>query len=128
MSKIGYLQPSAGAFEELHGEVQTLHMQLKLKLHPNNSSMSENAPDYLVCTPTSNNADVQIGAAWKKQKQKLGDVTLEFLSLTIDDPSFPHPLNVAAFPNNEGGYDITWRRRQTGNQTVASPSGSTDAA
>jgi uncharacterized protein (DUF736 family) len=36
-----------------------------------------------------------------------------FLSITLDDPSFPQPLNVSAFKQpNSDEYAITWRRRQ----------------
>ncbi len=113
MSKIGYLNPvTRGVHEELHGEVKTLQMQLKIKLMPNNLRNSENAPDYNICTPGYSGEDVQIGAAWKKTKQQIGDVMLEFLSITIDDPSLPSALNVAAFKKEDSSYEITWRRRQ----------------
>ena len=79
---------------------------------------SDNAPDYAIVTASSSGDEVQIGGAWKKTKEQIGDVTLEFLSITIDDPSLPNALNVAAFKNNDGNYDITWRRRQN-NQNAA---------
>ena len=109
--KIGTLKPvSVGTHEELHGEIKTLQMQLKVRFIPDRYKSSDNAPDYIICAQ----GDVQIGAAWKKQKQQIGDIDLEFLSITIDDPSLPNALNVAAFKNKEGGWDITWRRRQDG--------------
>lgn len=114
MSKIGNLKAVMnGSKEELHGEVTTLQMQLKIKLIPNTGKMNENAPDYIIAAAGYSGADIPIGGAWKKTKSKIGDVEFEFLSITIDDPSLPNPLNVAAFKNNEGGWDITWRRRQT---------------
>jgi hypothetical protein len=45
---------------------------------------------------------VPIGSAWT------GDATREFLSIAIDDPSFKTRMNIAAFKNREGGYDLTW--------------------
>lgn len=116
MSKIGYLKPFYnGSIEELHGEIRTLQMQLRVKFIPNNKT-SDNAPDYAITAVGPNGSDVQIGGAWKKEKQQIGDVLLEFLSITIDDPSLPTALNVAAFKKDDGSYDITWRRRQA-NQT-----------
>lgn len=111
--KIGYLDPVKRLdHEELHGEVNTLQMQLKIKLIPNFMKDSDTAPDYNICTPGYSGSDIQIGAAWKKTKQQIGDVAFEFLSITIDDPSFPNTLNVAAFKKDNGSYEITWRRRQ----------------
>lgn len=111
--KIGNLKPiQHGTKELLIGEVKTLQMQLKIKLIPNSLKASDNAPDYTIVTASSSGDDVQIGGAWIKTKQQIGDVNLEFLSITIDDPSLPNALNVAAFKNNDGNYDITWRRRQ----------------
>ena len=111
--KIGYLNSvSRGNHEELHGEVNTLQMQLKIKLIPNHLKNSDNTPDFHICTPVYSGDDVQIGAAWKKTKQQIGDVMLEFLSITIDDPSLPSALNVAAFKKDDVSYEITWRRRQ----------------
>jgi uncharacterized protein (DUF736 family) len=114
MSKIGNLKTVMnGSKEELHGEVSTLQMQLKIKLLPNAGKTSENAPDYIVAANGYSGVDIPIGGAWKKTKSKIGGNDFEFLSITIDDPSLPNPLNVAAFKNNEGGWDITWRRRQS---------------
>lgn len=118
--KIGYLNPVLrGNYEELHGEVKTLQMQLKIKLIPNHLKNSDNAPDFNICTPAYSGDDVQIGAAWKKTKQQIGDVMLEFLSITIDDPSLPNALNVAAFKKDDGSYEITWRRRQNSQSDAA---------
>lgn len=120
MSKIGYLNPVIkGAHEELHGEVKTLQMQLKIKLIPSHLKASSHAPDYTICASGDTGADIEIGAAWKKTRQQIGDVILEFLSITIDDPSLPNALNVAAFKKDDGSYEITWRRRQQGQNQAA---------
>ena len=113
MSKIGNLKSVMnGGKEELHGEITTLQMQLKIKLIPNTAKTNDNAPDYIVAAAGYSGADIPIGGAWKKTKSQIGDIEFEFLSITIDDPSLPNSLNVAAFKNNDGGWDITWRRRQ----------------
>lgn len=118
--KIGYLKPTLrNNQEELHGEVKTLQMQLKIKLIPNYLKNSDNAPDYNICTQSYTGEDIQIGMAWKKTKQQIGDVSFEFLSITIDDPSLPSALNVAGFKTNEGIYEITWRRRQSSQKETA---------
>jgi len=109
--KIGLLIPvNTPSGEELHGEIQTLQMQLKVKLQSVGVKRYDTGPDYRIYA-VSPKGDVQIGNAWKKIKQQIGDVDTEFLSITIDDPSFPHSLFVYAFKNETGGWDIVWRRR-----------------
>ncbi len=54
---------------------------------------------------------VKLGAAWEKTTRDTGEV---FYSLTLDDPSFPQQLNLAAFPSREDGeancYNLVWSR------------------
>jgi uncharacterized protein (DUF736 family) len=114
MMIIGKLFPTVtnGVQTELQGEVKTLQMQLKISLMPAKVKRSDNDPDYLIFTPGYSGESVQIGAAWKKVKQQIGDVITEFLSINIDDPGLPNALNVAAFKKDDGSYEIVWRRRQ----------------
>lgn len=120
MSNIGYLKPVRnGSYEELHGEVRTLQMAVKIRFIPESGKTSDLAPDYKIFAVGVSGQDAEIGAAWKKTKKMLGDVEFEFLSITVDDPSFPASLNVAAFKNNQNGWDITWRRRQEKTQPAA---------
>ena len=110
---VGTLKPVKNGFnEELHGHMTTLHNHLDLRLIPEPGKTSDQFPDYKIYAVGSMGQETVIGAAWKKTKHKLGDEIFEFLSITIDDPSFPDKLNLAAFQNKEGGWDITWRRRQ----------------
>ena len=116
MSNIGSLHSVViDGQEELQGEISTLQMQLPIRLIPNRLGGSEKAPAYVICSFGNNDQDIKIGAAWKKTKTKPGGLDFEFLSLTIDDPSLPSALNVAAFKNSQGGWDISWRRRQDKN-------------
>ena len=113
MSKIGYLKSfNNGTYEELHGEIKTLQFQLSIKLIPDNMRTNEKAPDYIVCANTNSGDDIEIGCAWKKRKEQIGDVSFEFLSIMIDDPSLPEPVNVAGFKQENGSWEISWRRRQ----------------
>jgi uncharacterized protein (DUF736 family) len=110
MARIGYLKNVAvGSRVELHGEMQTMQMRLRIKLIESDRKPTEKHPDYVVCA-VADHGDIPIGAAWKKTKT--GDASREFLSLAIDDPSFKTRLNVTAFKNDEGGYDLTWSRPQ----------------
>lgn len=93
------------------GYLKTLQLQLTFWMEPTGMA-GPNAPHYHIFTSSKGGGSAQIGAAWKKAFQKPGKPQTEFFSLTFDDPSFPQALNVAAFPNKDGGYDISYRRRQ----------------
>ncbi len=98
--------------DELHGEITTLHNHLGIRLVPTGNPPSGMAPAYKIYAFGSLGQETAVGAGWLKTKRKSDGTDFEFLSLTIDDPSFPDKLNIAAFKNNQGGWDITWRRRQ----------------
>lgn len=113
MSTVGYLIPAdTGQGEELHGQVRTLKWQEKIKLLPNQNKASSASPDFIIFALGFNGEDIEIGAAWHKIKDKSGAPPIDLLSMNIDDPSFSAPLNVTAYKNDSGRYEITWRRRQ----------------
>jgi uncharacterized protein (DUF736 family) len=114
MSTIGKLNKIVkDGQNQIIGNISTLEMNLKFKLSENKNKSSDNAPDYLIVTANSNGDEAQVGSVWIKVIDKLGEEIKEFFSMTFDDPSFPHSLNVAAFPQGEAYWDIVWRRRQT---------------
>ncbi|WP_425383207.1 DUF736 domain-containing protein [Shewanella mangrovisoli] len=65
------------------GQLHTLALNLKVKLVPNDKGNNESAPDFRVQA-----ASYDIGAAWKK----ISEAGREYLSVTIDDLSFPGGL------------------------------------
>jgi uncharacterized protein (DUF736 family) len=93
------------------GYISTLDIDVQLRLKPTGNT-SPDAPAYEVFALGNKQQEIKIGAAWLKQPNKPDSKISEFLSLTLDDPSFPHPLNVAAFPKEKGEWEISWRRRQ----------------
>ena len=96
--------------EILEGYVSTLNLNLKFRLEKNLNKKSPNAPDYTIVANGAS-GETPVGAVWIKIMNKLGLDTEEFFSMTFDDPSFPHSLNVAAFPVGTSHWEITWRRR-----------------
>jgi uncharacterized protein (DUF736 family) len=46
-----------------------------------------------------------IGAAWKYTSAK----GVDYLSVSLDDPSFPAPVSARLFPSEEG-FDLVWTR------------------
>ena len=114
MTTIGHLTTyNNGNYEELHGKITTLSFQLSFKLIPDNMRTNPEAPDYIAYADSVDGESVTIGAAWKMVKQQPDNTPFEFLTLSIDDLSLPQAVNAAAFKNDSGGYDISWRRRQT---------------
>lgn len=110
MSQIGTIIKKGHDGEELHGSITTLQFNLEFRLQENSYKRNnQNAPDYLIMAKGHNDSFVQIGSAWLK---KANHSTEEFFSMTFDDPSFPNSLNVSAFPNNDGSYNIVWKRRR----------------
>jgi uncharacterized protein (DUF736 family) len=63
-------------------------------------------PDYRVIAKTEQGL-VEFGAAWKRTSER----GQEFLSVSLDDPSFSAPINAALFPD-EGGKTakLVWNR------------------
>ena len=113
MSVIGELLPvSDDGLSELEGKIETLAVQLAVRLVCYPGQRTEAQPSHRILARLGGR-EVQVGNAWQK-RTKTGDRRGEaFLSLTLDDPSFPQPLNVAAFKTREGeGWVVVWRRRQ----------------
>jgi uncharacterized protein (DUF736 family) len=50
----------------------------------------------------------EVGAAWKAKTHEAEP--RDYLSATIDDPSFPEPLRGAMFEDN-GKLSFVWRRK-----------------
>jgi len=105
VATIGQLSKvEGGAFK---GRLRTLLVQLSIELDPVADKASANSPDFRVFAKVDSGA-VEIGGAWKKTVERSGAI---FLSMTLDDPSFPAALNLAAFPpDDDGPWDMVWNR------------------
>ncbi len=111
--KIGELKEVTFDLEPgFDGYIRTLDIDLNIELRPNPDKRSEQSPNFLIVTRSPSGHWVQIGNAWKKLPKGVELAGDEFLSLTIDDPSFNRSMNVAAFLREDKTWDITWRRRQ----------------
>lgn len=82
------------------GTLRTLTLNVKVKLVSNDSD-NDKAPDFRVQA-----ASHDIGAAWKKTSEAGRD----YLSVTIDDPSFPAPIYARLIEDEDGSYDLLWAR------------------
>lgn len=110
MSIIGTLAPvQRDGAQALHGHICTLTLDCTLLLQPTGEPSGSNRPAFRVHAEKAADHIVEIGAAWqKRRKDGSGE---PFLTITLDDPSFDNAINVAAFPNENGGYQISWRRQ-----------------
>ena len=82
------------------GAIKTLSLNVKqAQLRPNEKS-DEKAPDYRIFA-----GQTEFGAAWKKTSRENRD----YLSVKLDDPSFPAPI-YANLVVAEEGYSLVWSR------------------
>jgi uncharacterized protein (DUF736 family) len=98
MANIGTFTAEKDGFT---GTLRTLTLNVKTKLVPNDKGDNGKAPDYRVQT-----AGNDIGAAWKKTSE----AGREYLSVTIDDPSFPVPVYARMIEGENGAHDLIWSR------------------
>lgn len=89
------------------GELWTLFCRHAYMLISPNTKARDGSPDYRIIQNDPSGSAV-IGAAWRRQS----DAGKPFLSVTLDDPSLPVPINAALF--RDDGSDqarLVWSRR-----------------
>jgi uncharacterized protein (DUF736 family) len=67
---------------------------------------SEKGPDFRVFAGTT-----EFGAAWKKKSDKGND----YLSVKLDDPSFPAPIYASLVEGDGKELPLIWSRRRAAN-------------
>ena len=89
---------------EFVGSVKTLTLNVKARFTPTEGE-NERGPDYRIVAGPS----IEFGAAWKKTARETGR---DYLSVKLDDPSFPAPI-YASLVEDEGGeaHNLIWSRR-----------------
>jgi uncharacterized protein (DUF736 family) len=99
MATIGTFTKSGDDFT---GTVKTLALNVKAKI-ARAEKENDKAPDYRIFAGAT-----EFGAAWKKTS----GAGREYLSVKLDDPSFPAPI-FASLVATEGGdsYALVWSRR-----------------
>jgi len=114
MSKIGTFKPfdPTDVFGDLRGNVRTLQFEAEIRIARNREApQSPDVPSHTVTARGPSGEFIEVGAAWTKEITRGVNIGDAFLSVTLDDPSFQHPLNFAVF--REGDVAVaTWRRRQ----------------
>lgn len=89
------------------GTIQTLALNAKVRLVPNDDREHENAPAFRFLVGQS-----RIGDAWEA---RAASDERPYLRLRLDDPSLQEPLTAALFPSEDGGSaQLVWNRRRVG--------------
>ena len=99
MATIGTFTKSGDSFS---GAVKTLNINAKSTIKPAEKA-SDKAPDYRIFQ-----GSVEFGAAWRKTSGEGRD----YLSVKLDDPSFPAPIYATLVEGEQAGsYTMIWSRR-----------------
>lgn len=100
MAQIGTFTRNDDGF---FGNISTLTLDAKLAILPAEKSDTENAPNHRVFCD-----GMEIGAAWERTGEKAGN----YLSVSIDDPSFTQPIHANLFKSdaNKDVWGLHWSR------------------
>lgn len=83
------------------GTIKTATLNLKTTIRPVDKE-SDKAPDYRVAA-----GSVELGAGWKKTSRE----QREYLTVKLDDPSFPAPIYATLVETDTAGeYTLIWSR------------------
>ena len=82
------------------GAIKTLTLNVKAAQLRASDKENEKAPDYRIFAGAT-----EFGAAWKKTSRENRD----YLSVKLDDPSFPAPI-YASLVDADDGYALIWSR------------------
>lgn len=104
MATIGTFTKSENGYT---GSVRTLTVNAKARIVAVEKE-KDNAPDFRIFAGTA----AEIGAAWKK----VSEAGREYLSVKLDDPSFPAPIYAGLFEvdGETDTFSLIWTR-QNGN-------------
>lgn len=84
----------------IRGDIKTLTLNVKSAVFRPAEKENDKGPDYRIFA-----AQTEFGAAWKKTSKENRD----YLSVKLDDPSFPAPI-YASLVDADDGYVLIWSR------------------
>ncbi len=83
------------------GEIRTLTLRVKASIRPVDRD-NDKAPDHRVSA-----SGVEFGACWTKTARDTG---AEYLSVKLDDPSFPAPIYATLVQGDDAEMKLIWSR------------------
>jgi uncharacterized protein (DUF736 family) len=102
MATIGSFKKSENG--DYAGTVKTLTLNVKARITPVEKT-NDKAPDFRIY---AGRGEVEFGAAWRKTSNE----GREYLSVKLDDPSFPSPIYASLVEvEGEDGLSLIWSRR-----------------
>lgn len=88
------------------GTIQTLSINAKVRLVPNDNQSGEKAPAFRVFAGKS-----ELGAAWKARSR--GDNPRDYLSIKLEDPILTDGMAAALFESQDGRQaTLVWNRQR----------------
>lgn len=91
---------TANSKREFTGVIKTLTLNTKAVFRPVEKD-GEKSPDFRISA-----GDMDIGAAWKKTSREGRD----YISVKLDDPSFPAPVYASLTEADDGKHQLIWSR------------------
>ena len=88
----------------VRGDIKTLTLNVKGAVFRPAEKEKDNGPDYRIFA-----GQTEFGAAWKKTSR---ETNRDYLSVKLDDPSFPAPI-YASLVDAEDGYSLIWSRSRS---------------
>jgi uncharacterized protein (DUF736 family) len=102
MATIGSFKKSENG--DYAGAVKTLTLNVKARITPVEKN-NDKAPDFRIYASRT-----EFGAAWRKMSNE----GREYLSVKLDDPSFPSPIYASLVEvEGEDGLSLIWSRRNS---------------
>ena len=102
--QIGSFFRTAKGYE---GIIETATLDIRISIVPAEQSDADKAPDWRVHRGDGGEGP-EIGAGWKRSSDKAGD----FVSVQLDDPTFPQPIRANLFQNGDDktSWSLHWSR------------------
>ena len=88
------------------GTIRTLTVSVKIRFVPSENRDNDRAPLYRLFA-----GKAELGAAWPAMSN--GREGREYLSVKLDDPSFPEPVYAALFDDGAAAH-LVWTRARVG--------------
>ena len=87
------------------GTIRTLTINVKIRIETNAHKKKDQDPDFRVYL-----GGLDVGAAWRNKTN--GEEPRDYLSVQLDDPSFPEPIRAVLFDDEDGGgARLKWTRQ-----------------
>lgn len=104
--QIGFFRKTKGGFS---GQLQTLTLDLPLRILPARGPAAQNAPAWRVLLGEGEN-HAEVGAGWDHHRGEAGD----FIALELDCPALPKPIRANLLPprGDDDRHVLLWSRRR----------------